>query len=127
MTMTDAQGIASFRPPDNAVRFRAAAYVDGSIAFSPWQDKARSEGVVISVPASGRMEVTSKQRGLLQINGPDGWNVSLLFSRLGNLPRSGPEATVIAGLPPGTYALSLGDAQTTARVESGKTIPVKFE
>lgn len=127
MTMTDAQGIASFRPPDNAVRFRAAAYVDGSIAFSPWQDTARSEGVVISVPASGRMEVTSKQRGLLQITGLDGWNVSLLFSRLGNLPRSGPEATVIAGLPPGTYALSLGDAQTTARVESGKTIPVKFD
>jgi hypothetical protein len=126
MTMTDAQGIASFRPPDNAARFRAAAYVDGSIAFSPWQDKTRSE-VMITVPASGRMEVISKQRGLLQINGPDGWNVSLLFSRLGNLPRSGPEATVIAGLPPGTYALSLGDAQTTARVESGKTIPVKFE
>ena len=127
MTMTDAQGIASFRPPDNAARFRAAAYVDGSIAFSPWQNKTRSEGVVITVPTSGRMEVTSKQRGLLQISGPDGWNVSLLFSRLGNLPRSGPEATVIAGLPPGTYALSLGDAQTTARVESGKTIPVKFE
>src|SRR6202008_3233116 len=61
MTMTDAQGIASFRPPDDALRYRAAAYVNGSIAFSPWQDKSRSEDLVIAVPASGRIEVSSKE------------------------------------------------------------------
>ncbi|HEY4563161.1 MAG TPA: carboxypeptidase-like regulatory domain-containing protein, partial [Thermoanaerobaculia bacterium] len=124
----DGSGTASLLlDPPYPDTVRAAARIGSVWALGPWQpfDRVHTE-IALSPGLTGSLDLKAgKSEGLLQVNGPGGWNLTLLLSMLGAPPllQSG-GALEIGGLPAGIYQLNAGGTAKSAAVREGEQTEV---
>jgi len=125
--MTNGAGAAEFARPEQAGRFRVAAYAEGRWSLGDWQSSDLRAPVRLTVGEAGRLRVTSSRGGLVGVTAASGWPLSLLMSRVGLMPRLiGGELTV-SGVPPGVYAVSLPPNSATVTVARNEAAVVGFD
>lgn len=116
--MTGADGTVRVRRPERAAQLRIAAHGGGVWAFDTWRSAAVASPLRLSLGATGDLQIRSGSRGLVSITTFDGWSLTLLLSRLGQVPYAAEgEPLTIRGLPPGTYTIANG-----AGVPAGVTV-----
>ncbi len=126
----DASGVASLLlDPPYPETVRAAARIGNAWALGTWQPFEKDgQGLTLSPPPTGALGVIAgKSEGLLQINAPGGWNLTVLLSTLGAPPLLEPGTTLeIGGLPAGTYELKADEKVKNAVVQDGKRAEVSW-
>jgi len=92
-------------------------------------DEALKNGVSLAIGATGTISVHSKAAtGTLTVVRADGWRIDRLLQWLGAfLSVSANSDVAVAGLPPGTYTITVGDQQRTVSVAEGKSVETTFE
>ena len=115
----------------SAPAFRATAWFAGRWVLGPWvpADVAATEGYRLSIGDVGELRVSSASAtGDLEVVGPGGWALTVPLRQMGQDLRVSPDQeTVLAGLPPGTYQLSVGTVIRSATIEVGDEAPsVRF-
>lgn len=117
----DSRGEVSWKPrPPEPVRWRAAVHAGGRWAFSAWRDFDRRDGLDLAATGSSRLRIEAEPGRTIAIEGPDGWDLSFLSTRLG-LPAQVADdgILVLSGLPAGTYRVALDDHARTAWLGDG--------
>ena len=132
LSTADVTGTASFRINDPAPqRVRIAANVAGAWTLGDWvpADDAMKNGVSLAIGATGTIVVRSKATaGTVTVVRADGWRIDRLLQWLGAfLSVSAGSDVAVAGLPPGTYTITVGDQQRTVSVEEGGSVEAVFE
>ena len=127
---TDLFGNATVSFTDPPERLRCATLYDGQWGFDRW--RARNEcrtGVTLQLGDTGALRISAeKQGGALNVEGPNGWNVSMLLRRIGTaMTLSADRSMNLTGLPPGVYTLHLGPGNDQANVRARETTLVTFK
>lgn len=131
LATTDAGGTAelAFQPP-YPQRIRVAASARARWVFSTWIDRSEAErGVALEPGETGGLLVDSRDpEGPLAIQSADGWRVDRLLQWIGSFIHVRRDApALIAGLPPGSYELSVAGQRVTAVVTRGETRELRFD
>ncbi len=110
-------------PPPAPSRIRLAAVAEGVWAFGPWQDwdPRRAETAIEVGDAGTAMISTDVSEGSPAIEGPFGWDVSGVLTRVGLRPFVARDQPLyLSGLPVGRYQVRLGDVARTLAIEGGE-------
>lgn len=123
---TGAAGLArATLPRPLPARVRAAALIAGSWALGDWVNagEAVERGLRLAPANHGQLLLrTSHAAGAPQILAPQGWDLTRLLTWLGLRPWVGPDQPLaLAGLPGGTYTVSLAQAATSIFVETAES------
>lgn len=123
-TTTDSQGQATVQwEAPIPKRLRAAANVYGQWSLGNWF----SPGTLTDAVTLTAREVSASLRvvagdlgGILRVTGPDGWDISGLFSRLGQALEVRPSGFVeLEGLPHGRYQVSVAEEAVMIDLDEG--------
>jgi hypothetical protein len=127
---TDLSGNATVSFNDPPERVRCATLHEGQWGFDRWRDRNEcGTGVTLQLGDTGSLRVSAeKQGGALNVEGPNGWNVSMLLRRIGTaMTLSADRSMNLTGLPPGLYTLHLGPGSDQANVRPRETTSVTFK
>jgi hypothetical protein len=127
---TDLSGNATVSFTDPPERVRCATLYDGQWGFDRWRERNECRtGVTLQIGETGSLRIsTEKQGGALNVEGPNGWNVSMLLRRIGTATTlSADRAMSLTGLPPGVYTLHLGQGSDQANVRARETTSITFK
>jgi hypothetical protein len=127
---TDLSGNATVSFTDAPQRVRCATLYDGQWGFDRWRERNECPtGVTLQLGETGSLRIsTEKQGGALNVEGPNGWNVSMLLRRIGTAMTLGADRSMnLTGLPPGLYTLHLGPGSDQANVRPRETTLVAFK
>ena len=129
----DATGVATFRlSAPFPQTLRVASFTDGRWTFGhwiAWEDATKAAVTLAHSETAGNVVLHTKgPTGAVIVTSVSGWRIDRLLQWLGSFLELTPENDIaIAGLPPGTYGVSVGNRQRTLSVEKGKTAEVAFE
>lgn len=124
---TDASGMARTSFPGGIPeQGRLAAFAQNVWVFAEMRCTAGQRcQATLRGEETGALRIDADAGGVPQIVSPVAGNLSWMMARLGMQPVHTPGApTVIAGLPPGSYQVSLGAAVRTVVVTAGETTAV---
>lgn len=127
---TDLSGNATVSFADPPERVRCATLYDGQWGFDRWRERNECRtGVTLQLGDTGSLRIsTEKQGGTVNVEGPNGWNVSMLLRRIGTaMTLSTDRSMNLTGLPPGMYTLHLGPGSDQANVHPRETTLVTFK
>ncbi|MBV8546713.1 MAG: carboxypeptidase regulatory-like domain-containing protein [Acidobacteria bacterium] len=127
---TDLSGSATVSFTDPPERVRCATLYDGQWGFDRWRERNECRtGVTLQLGETGSLRIsTEKLGGALNVEGPNGWNVSMLLRRIGTgMMLSADRSMNLTGLPPGLYNLHLGPGNDQADVRPRETTLVTFK
>ena len=132
LATTDLNGLAAFRlVPPLPQRVRVAAVTGGMWAFGDWISwtYATTDRITLKLATSGNIVVRTKSAsGPVAITSMDGWRIDRLFQWLGTFLNVGTHSEVIvAGLPEGTYVLTLGNQSRTVSIERERAAEANFD
>jgi hypothetical protein len=121
VTGTDGKAAAGIEAP-LAPRVRAGAFASGSFELGGWigLEQAR-QGITLQLGETGNLVVRSaKGGGTVRVVTHSGWDLSWMLRLLGGSTEVTPEQPLrIAGLPAGTYTVTVGPSATTVSVAAG--------
>jgi hypothetical protein len=127
---TDLSGTATVSFTDPPERVRCATLYDGQWGFDRWRERNECRtGVMLQLGETGSLRIsTEKLAGALNVEGPNGWNVSMLLRRIGTAMTLNADRSMnLTGLPPGMYTLHLGPGSDQANVRPRETTLVTFK
>jgi hypothetical protein len=125
LATADVNGKARFPLLPHVTRFRAAALHGGDWAFGAWA--ARGDRT-LQIGETGALVVTAEElSGPVRLVEGSGWDVTALLARLGAGKILAPGRPAdFRGLPPGSYAIAVGDARASAAVKAGESVQAKI-
>ncbi len=127
---TDLAGEATVSFTDPPERLRCAMLHEGRWGLDRWRERSEwHDGLTLQIGETGSLRVSTRTvGGALMVEGPNGWNVSMLMRRIGNPMMLGSESTLnLAGLPTGVYTVRLGQCSDQANVRPRETASVAFK
>jgi hypothetical protein len=117
----DVNGRARFPLLPHVTRFRAAALHNGAWTFGAWASRGDR---TLQIGETGGLVITAEElSGPVRLVEASGWDVTAILARLGASKLLAPGRPAdFRGLPPGSYAIAVGEARASAAVRAGEVV-----